>query len=514
MSWKLFFRPRTIVLLLLWSLPILFYVGAGFLALYQTGWFYYIVWTLPPLWLLAWIVGRVWKPPKLHQSADRQPLAAPTFWTPRDADAIKIVEAFRGEVDDVDAQVITDFNRYLADAQELAGRLANHYHAGNGEALLHPLTLVEILAVIHLAVEDLEQWVLANVPASDLATIGQLQRVPGYLSKLDMAQKAIFVASAVFNPAKLFAYPIWRKSGRVAFELQNELIRTYYQRYLRQLGYYMIEMYSGRLQGGSQRYRAKFGPMAAAIHVNDGNSELLDRVQDVETTIAVIGQVKAGKSSLINSLIGDQVAKTSVLPETKDVSRHVYAIDGSENSVVLLDTPGYSEADVSKQQKKDLETASTAADMILLVLAANVTARDADLRVVRQLMQHYESKPQLRPPTIIGIVTHIDRLRPIREWSPPYDWRNPQTAKEESMAETINYLASLFGDLVADYACVYTGEEHDDDSSVADQLVPLLVDHLDHGRSAAVLKAFYSQLNKQRIQRLIGQVTELAKTFQ
>jgi predicted GTPase len=514
-------RPRTIVLLLLWSLPVLFYVGAGALALYQTGWFYYIMWTLPPVWLTAWLIGRLWKPAKLHQTAQRQPLRPAPFWTPRDTAAIQVVENFRSEVADVDANSIADVNRYLADAQELATRLASHYHTQTSQSLLHPLTLVEILTVIHLASEDLEQWVRTSVPASDLATVGQLKQIPGYVNALDVAQKIVFLASAVVNPARLFAYPLWRKSGRVTFELQNELIRLYYQRYLQLLGYYLIEMYSGRLRGGSQQYRARFGPLSAARHASDGDLSILDRDPGVSTTIAVMGQVNAGKSSLINALMKGRVARTGVLPETRAVTRYEYTLPKSPQAaesteipftITLLDTPGYCEADVTAAQQQEIRTATKLADIVILVLAANVSARDADLQAVHGLIDHYRKRPELKPPTIIGVVTHIDLLRPLREWEPPYDWQNPQTAKEKSMAATVAYLREVFGDSIAGYACVYTGDDHPPDHRIAEELVPLLVQHLDQAHAVAILKAFYQQLGQERIKKLARQLVGLLKS--
>ncbi len=513
MTWRNFVRPRTVLLFVLWTLPVLFYIAVGIVALYQAGWFYWILWTLPPMWLAAWLVSLLWKPSTLHQSADRQPLTAPTFWTPQDTAAIEIVEQFRNQVPDVDYLVVVDVNRYLADAEALAQRLAKHYHAGGGDKLLQPLTLVEILAVIHLAAEDLEDWVLHNIPGSDVATVGQLQRIPFYLNALDTAQKVVFLASAVINPAKLFAYPLWRKSGRVTLELQNELIRAFYQRYLRQLGYYLIEMYSGRLQAGSESYRARFGRLATALHAADGEVALLDPLADARTTIAVMGQVKAGKSSLINALMEGQVAETSILPETREVRKFEYSLADSDKHITLLDTPGYSEADVTRRQQDEIRTAAESADIVLLVMAANVTARDADLKVVRDLQEHYKSKQQLKPPLIIAVITHIDRLRPVRAWDPPYDWRSPQSAKEKSIAAAVDYLRALFGGSIADYACVYTGESPSSNSSVAEELVPLLVEHLDQGHSAAILKAFYKQLSQQRVKKLTRQVMGLVKSL-
>jgi small GTP-binding protein len=504
-------RPRMIILFLLWSLPVLLAIVLGSIALYQQGWLAWIVLTLPLMWVIAWVASKVWKPRMHQQAKDKKPFKVPEFWTATDAAAVQVVDAFRAQIPDVDRMTITDPHRYLLDAQNLARALAKHYHAKSSDNVFHPLTPVEILAVIHLAVEDLEEWVLENVPGSNLATIGQLEKLPTIFKALDIGQSVMFLASAIADPTRLLAYPLWRKSGQVTVELQNELLTAFYQRYLRQMGKYLIEMYSGRLKAGSRRYRQQFGHLSSAVHATGGDTSRFDDLKDTSTTIAVMGQVKAGKSSLINALMQDQVAATSVLPETREVQRFQYQLPDSGNSIALLDTPGYSEADVTKQQKKEIKSAADSADIILLVLAANNSARETDVQMVRELREHYRKRPHLKSPPIIAVLTHIDLLRPVREWSPPYDWRKPNSPKAESIAGAVAYVRELFGKELAGFACVYTGDEHSADSSVADEVVPQLVAHLDHGHSAAILKAFYQQLNRQRFQQLSQQVVGLLK---
>jgi len=505
-------RPRMVVLFLLWTLPVLCYIVIGLIAIYQTGWMKWLLISLPLAWMSAWMISRLCPAAKLNQTGGAVPLTAPDFWTPTDAAAIELVEQFRSEVEDVNSRTITDGRRFVEDAQVLAHRLANHYHADSGDNLAHQLTLVEMLAVIHLATEDLETWVLGNVPGGNIATMGQLKQVPGVVNKIDLAQKIIYFGSAIINPAKLAAYPLWRKSGQVVVELQDELVRRFYQRYLRQVGYYLIEMYSGRLRAGSQQYRERFAAMATAVHSAKGDTRPLEQLQDLETTIAVMGQVKAGKSSLINALTGDAAAKTSVLPETQNVARHQFNLPNSDNNLVLLDTPGYSEADVTKKQQLEIRTAVEKADIVLLVMAANSPARDADLKMVKTLKEYYRTKPQLRPPTIIGVMTHIDLLRPVRQWQPPYDWRNPHELKEESIAAAVAYCQELFGSAVVDYACVYTGDVHPLENHVINEVVDPLLAHLQRGKSAAVLKAFYKQLGEKRVAQLTKQLFGLLKS--
>lgn len=510
-------RPRVVVLLVLWSLPAIVCIVISVIALYQTGWLVVIAGLLPLIWLVAWLVGRWWPAPKLNRSAHWTPLRASDFWTPQDVAAIDVVEGFRRQVADVNQLTIVDPNRYIQDAQELTQRLAMHFHpnADSGtlapQHMLNPLTLVEILSVIHLAVEDLEDWMLENVPGSHLATVGQLGQLPRLAKAWDIGQSIFFIATSIANPSRLLTYPLWRSTGRVTVELQNELIRAFYQQYLSHIGYYLIEMYSGRLKRGSRVYRQQFGHLAAAVHAAGGDTEQLANLADSNTTIAIMGQVKAGKSSLINALMKGNVATTSILPETRQVQCFEFALPGSANGLRLLDTPGYSEADISKHQRAETKSAAEVADIILLVMAANVPARYSDVELVRDLEQHYRARRHLRPPPIIGVFTHIDLLRPVREWTPPYDWRKPSSSKEHSMANAVGYARELFGDSISAYACVYTGEMESTDTSVGDELIPLLIAHLDQGHASAVLKAFYAQLSQQRFKKLSKQVRGLLK---
>ena len=122
-----------------------------------------------------------------------------------------------------------------------------------------------------------------------------------------------------------------------------------YAQFVRRLGHYLIELYSGRLRIGVERYRelqeehteeAQHGdtkpmppddtrpmPPGGMIVVNpDGPMAAQAR----SVIIAIIGQVKAGKSSLINALLGDRRAVTDVIPATRGISRYELCIERLE----------------------------------------------------------------------------------------------------------------------------------------------------------------------------------------
>ena len=80
---------------------------------------------------------------------------------------------------------------------------------------------------------------------------------------------------------------------------------------------------------------------------------------------------------------------------------------------------------------------------VLVVMDAHSPARDADRRTIRDLEAWYQSQPQLKPPPLLGVLTHVDLLRPVLEWSPPYDWREPTRPKEQSIDEAVRYVDQL-----------------------------------------------------------------------
>jgi predicted GTPase len=47
---------------------------------------------------------------------------------------------------------------------------------------------------------------------------------------------------------------------------------------------------------------------------------------------------------------------------------------------------------------------------------------------------------------VIGVLTQVDRLRPLREWQPPYDWQNGNRPKEKAIREAAAYRSESLGE--------------------------------------------------------------------
>src|SRR5581483_12035218 len=199
--------------------------------------------------------------------------------------------------------------------------------------------------------------------------------------------------------------------------LQQNLFVWFYAAFIHRVGTYLIEMNSGRLRVGAERYRELLqrGPQGdAAPHYTtpEGPRQIV---------ITLVGQVKAGKSSLINALLGERRALADVLPATAGFDRYELAAGNVPAKLVLLDTPGYGHEGPKADQLKATQQAAQEADIVFLVLHAKNPARQADAAMLKALNAWFSDRPQLRRPAVIAVLTHIDLLSPSLEWSPPYN---------------------------------------------------------------------------------------------
>jgi uncharacterized protein len=504
-------NPRIVVLFFVWTLPCILYVVLGIIALFQTGWLLTLVWILPINWLAAWLIATYWKPTLSQKAKQIDAPHLPEFWGERDQAAMLIVEDFRTTIAEVDENALTDPLRYFYDVRDLSRRLASHYHSKKEGEALHPVTVVEILAVVHLAVEDLEAWTQENFPGSEIATIGTLSKIPGLTKHVGNLSNLAYFASMIFQPIKLLAYPIYRKSGVVATELRGEIVTTIYQKFVQMAGFYLIEMYSGRLKAGSSAYKEQFGHLINAVRHAKGDRSKLDQIKPQNLCIAIVGQVNAGKSSLVNHLTREQHAITSIMPETKLVQRHRFHLSESNIQISLLDTPGYSDSLISKESSDEILKGVLAADIVLMILAANSPAKQPDMLMLNQVKDFYREQPELKPPRVIGVITHIDLLRPIQEWKPPYNWRSPTTPKEQSIHDSVEYCKELFGNSIRDYVPVCLLANNSFENSAMEELLEMIAGEIGQGQAVALVRAYYNQFQKGRLEKVVDQVASLVK---
>jgi len=105
--------------------------------------------------------------------------------------------------------------------------------------------------------------------------------------------------------------------------------------------------------------------------------DLLEKIENNEIHIAVMGRVSVGKSSLLNALLGREVFSTSPLHgETRNVDRRAWQSYDS-GGVFLIDTPGLDEADGEQREQLAIEAAAQA-DLIIFVVDGDLTKSELD----------------------------------------------------------------------------------------------------------------------------------------
>src|SRR5690625_647852 len=104
--------------------------------------------------------------------------------------------------------------------------------------------------------------------------------------------------------------------------------------------------------------------------------------------VAIIGEPNAGKSTLMNSLLGSRISITTHKPQT---TRHqIIGIHSDEDSqIIFLDTPGVltPKYELQNAMMKFVERARSDADLILLIVDGT---RPAELPEVRELLQNFQ----------------------------------------------------------------------------------------------------------------------------
>ena len=125
------------------------------------------------------------------------------------------------------------------------------------------------------------------------------------------------------------------------------------------------------------------GIRESLAHDYEAVQGMLDKLQHGHLHIAVFGRVSTGKSSLLNTLIGDEKFAVSPLHgETKKSSMERWS-EIEAAGVFLIDTPGLDEAGGEVREDMAKEVANRS-DLVIFVLDSDIT--DSELQALRTLL--------------------------------------------------------------------------------------------------------------------------------
>jgi GTP-binding protein Era len=155
--------------------------------------------------------------------------------------------------------------------------------------------------------------------------------------------------------------------------------------------------------------------------------------------VALIGRPNAGKSTLLNRLVGQKIAAVSDKPQTTRF-RIQGIITRPEGQVVFVDTPGVHQPgyELNRRMMAAVQDALLGVDLVALIRDASVSTGNGD-RFVLDLVRRSE-KPALLLLNKIDKLEDKAALLPLMDWyRNQYDWREiiPISALKDEMTDVL-----------------------------------------------------------------------------
>ena len=131
--------------------------------------------------------------------------------------------------------------------------------------------------------------------------------------------------------------------------------------------------------------------------------------------VALIGRPNAGKSTLLNRLVGEKIAAVSNKPQTTRF-KILGIVTRPEGQIVLVDTPGVHKPGflLNRRMMAAVHDALLGVDLVCLIRDASVSTGNGD-RFVLDLVKQ-SGKPALLLLNKIDKVGDKAKLLPLMEW--------------------------------------------------------------------------------------------------
>lgn len=336
--------------------------------------------------------------------------------------------------------------------------VAGHFHPHKSRPLLE-MTLPHTLTIIERAARELRDEVVSNIPFSHRLTLGTMARANNLRALLKRHESWYRAGRALFAPQSAAVAELRRAVGSQLLDHGSERVQAWLLReYIRKLGYHAIDLY-----GGLARLEDRTRLDAPDTRLAESGAAQASEHEPLR--ILLLGRANAGKSSLINALFGEVTAAVDLLPDTTTGIEGYRLERDDELRGLIFDTPGF---DGALFGSRVLKSTARDADLVLWVTAAHRPDRDVERRRLDQLRAML-ADPQRRSPPLLVVMTHIDRLRPVREWDPPYVLDSPERTKADQIVAALTAVAE---DLDVDVArvvpvCLAEGKTYNVDDALS-----------------------------------------------
>jgi uncharacterized protein len=420
-----------ILLFLTFAIPWLLLVPFGVVWLWEGHRFW--VWALATAAISLLIAPLSWLVKRRARAEARVALGdiaePPRNWRERERDAwsdvIKIA-------DKTTPFSFTEFEPLVGIAQQTIEAVAQRFHPEAHEAWAQ-FSLPEVLLLAERLSRDVRSEALRHIPGVRTLRLSHLLWVRRQNERYGaVARKGWRTGFALWRLVRAALNPIQaagqETSGvlveRAASVLSYRL-RAYATRLLvLEVGRVAIDLYSGRLTLSDEEVRTA-----------QGRDEVGAAAPTAPVRIVLIGQINAGKSSLVNALAKETRCAVGPLPTTTRAEEYLLDLEGHP-TVSIVDMPG-----LGQRPRSDLLMQAERADLVVWVASAVQPARGPDRQGLDDFRSWAGAQLGRRPPPVVLALTHVDELRPAREWAPPYDITTPAGPKALAIRAAIDAVA-------------------------------------------------------------------------
>jgi uncharacterized protein len=346
-----------------------------------------------------------------------------------------------------DAPVWEDLQTFWQRCVDLVSAIARIYYPEVKYPFLN-IYIPQAYGLIRATVDDMDSWMQKLSPALNQVSIAQAYEAYEVYQKLEpSARKLLRVWNAaqwLLNPAAAIAKRASQRYGNNANQqLLVNLSQLTREAAFRNLCKQAVILYSGKAKSNISTTISTIPtstptlpqPKTQTLRDILIQAQPVEQVEQLPVNILIVGRTGAGKSSLINTLFQSELAEVDVLPSTDKIQSYQWQTENQE-ALTLLDTPGYEQINRGSLRDTVLEY-TRKADLLLLATPVLDPSLQIDADFLRDIKAEVTDLP------VIAIVTQVDKLRPIREWQPPYDWEWGDRPKEVAIREAVQYRAEL-----------------------------------------------------------------------
>lgn len=452
-------KRRWHILVFTMLLPLAFPLFAGGYWLWLNHWLIWWIAASAALAITWWSVSQLLK--KYRPEPKWLDISKNIIWTKQSEKAWQRIEAV-SLAERSGNQDLGNTRFYLDTLTRVMNEVAEVYYPQQKQAILE-IKIPYLLKVIEIFAQELRIGFTENVPGSHIFSINDLAKGHKIANRglevyrlFRIVTAGIDPVSAVIRELRMFA------NANLLANSTEDLKRWLIDAYIKKIGYYAIELYSGNLTLDDDAFSKPTRQTQAEIQKIQEREKSL---QAEPFRLLIIGQINAGKASLINAIAGMQMAIAEPTPNPLD--RQTYLLRQAEfPTTIIADSHRYDTLDSDKQKHSLLKQAGKS-DIVVLTLSATNSAHQVDKALLDEI------KGLNHNPRIIVALTHIDRLRPLREWDPPYDFENINSNKAQAISDCMKAVALRLG--IDTDQIIPVCLRQDKTYNVKEQLIPMLL---------------------------------------